>query len=172
MKTRTKRNVKVDIRAALDELPRYNTTRGPYRIDGRYCMTNTRALPAAADRALRLLMKRVDALGYPARIERVDVNGTNLEVIHRHLRVRSLVWLYKRAWSWQDWPQRKLPIILKWKGRLIMWNGHHRCTFCRLAQRKLRALVFDLDGLAAWNLKHPGGVGHWKVIKERGKKRA
>jgi hypothetical protein len=136
---------RIDIRKAVAILPRYNTPRGPWTPTGSRCIARAQVLPPKVEKPFRKHAQSMltDCWGYT--VERVDVSGKDVWTLHAALRVKSLEWLLKRNWRWQDWPRSKLPIYIRYRGRLIVWNGTHRMTLGKLAGRKVRARVYDLD---------------------------
>lgn len=146
---------KVDLLAALNMLPRW--TRSNYwRVDGKKCMTNAQECPTRIAKLIHKMMDSVFDCGFPRKVEWVDVSGKNIWVFHRSLKVPHLMWLYRRGWSWQKWPARKLPIYVRYAGKLVIWNGTHRMTLARLAGRKVRARVYDIDKYMVWRKSHRG----------------
>lgn len=144
---------RIDLRAALDMLPRWNYNNS-WSITGRKTMINGHLLPKKVDTVIKKLMRRGFHLEYKAPIEYVDVSGDNVWVLHRVLLIRSLMYLYKKNWHWQNWPRHKLPVYIRYHGKLVIWNGTHRMTLCRLAGRKVRARIYDVDKYIAWRAKH------------------
>lgn len=104
---------------------------------------------------MRMLMKAVSGRGWRSVVQMVDVSGDNLYVLHRAVKAKHLIWMFKRNWSWQNWKRYRLPIYLRHNGNLIIWNGTHRMTLARLANRKVRARVFDLDKFCEWCKDNP-----------------
>lgn len=161
-----KQSDRIDLRAAIDMLPRYagsmSTTR--WTVNGPKMMTNARQCPIKIQDHLHNVMTSVDDHHYPPHIEWVDVSSENIHVLHRNLSARSLMFLYGKKWQWQKWPRHRLPIYLRFKGKLIVWNGTHRMTLGRLTGKKIRARVFDLDHFFKWKKTHPVG---WDKPKRR-----
>lgn len=132
---------RVSLRAALDLLPRYTTPTGPWVPEGTRAMTCARYCPKRLERLVKRLMNEVD---YNSHIELVDVSGSNILVLHAALWIKGLKF-FARNWNWQRWPRGKLPVYIKFRGKLIIWNGTHRMTIARLCGRKVRARVYDFD---------------------------
>lgn len=152
---------------AIQMLPRYNV-RSPrtWRVDGDRMQTNAQYLPDVVQKSIKKIMGKVDRLHFKPKIEDVDVSGNEIWVLHRQVATKNLLWLAKRDWTkLQHWPDSKLPVYLRWKGRLIIWNGTHRMTLGRLRGLKVRARVFDLNEFAEWSKTHPYGwdAKRWKV---------
>ena len=167
---------RIDLRAALDMLPRYDGLKTcRWHPDGKFLMTNFRKIPEQVDKALRKIMDATDRHHFEPRVEWVDVWKEDVHVIHRSLRVKSLMFLYRRRNEFNKWAKSKLPIYLRWRGKLIVWNGTHRMTLGRLTGKKIRARVFDLDFFFKWKKTHPIGwddkVITFKPLKGRRKKR-
>lgn len=66
-------------------------------------------------------------------------------------------WLAAQNFAWQKWPWRKRPMIFKFEGRYIVWNGTHRTWLCLLAGRKMKSGFANLD--------------KWLKEKKRGKRK-
>lgn len=157
---------RVDLRAAIDMLPAYHRVNANWSPNGRMVQTNNWRCPDTIDRAMKKLMREAFRLKYEAPIRRVDVSKEWVTVLHRCLKRDSLDWLMKRDFRWQDWPEKKLPVLVRYKGRYIVWNGTHRMTLCKLTKRKLRAFVFDLEDFVAWRKKN-----HPHLYKKKAKRR-
>lgn len=158
--------MKIDLLAAIKMLPRFQRFGDSWNVDGKFSMTNGQRLPVASDKAIHKLMDSMLAHSFKPTVELVDVTGNDVWVLHRHLRFKNLVWLAKRDWSWQKWPREDLPTYIRYNGRLIIWNGTHRMTLCRLAGRKVRARIWDVTKFAEFKKTHPYG---WniKAVKPR-----
>lgn len=165
------KSIRVTLDRAIQMLPRYNHLSrkvSNWTVDGDRLQTNAQILPDAVDKGMRKIMKEVARRHFKDKIEYVDVSGNDVWVVHRHLATSNLLWLAKRDWNkLQHWPNSKLPTYLRWKGRIIIWNGTHRMTIARLRGLKVRARVFDLNEYAEWQKTHPYG---WDAKKVRPKK--
>lgn len=135
-------------------LPRYHNCRA-WNIEGCWVMTNARMLPKRVDRVMHKVMCAIGARDWIPPIEMVDVTGDNVYVLHRSVSAKKLMWMFKRNWSWQNWRRYRLPNYIRHKGKLIIWNGTHRMTLARFANRKVRARVYDVDKFFAWCKEHP-----------------
>lgn len=157
---------RVDLRAALDMLPRLNFGRGSrrdkYTTTGQNVACNYDVMPPNIDKLLHRVICQVDDSNFVPIVEQVDVSGTNVWVIHRCLKVRNLMWLYRQSWQWQKWKFSKLPIYIRYRGKLVIWNGTHRCTLGRLAGRKVRARVIDIDKFIKYKKKNPKT---WRAVE-------
>lgn len=147
----------VYLRAALDMLPRYRIGRrgnDDWVVDGDLVIVNAQRLPDAIQGYITKIMDQVEALEYVGPkyipIEWVDVSGSNVWVLHRGLKMRHLTWLCGRNWTWQRWKRSRLPIYLRFNGKLVVWNGTHRWALARLSGRKVRAKVLDINKFAEW----------------------
>lgn len=142
---------RIDLRKAIDLLPRYNTPRGTWRHDGSRCTTNNKVLPDRFEKPFRKLVHNMFQWRYKPTVEWMDVCAEDMWVLHASLRVASLDWLIKKNWSWQHWRDlEKLPIYMRYKGKVIVWNGTHRMTLGALASKKIRARVYDVDEFVKW----------------------
>lgn len=146
---------RVDIRAALDMLPRFFERKrgqrdGKWDVEGDLIMTNNQIVPPTVDAAIKRIMpKMINCDKYKPRVESIDVCKESVYVIHRSLSVKSLHWLLKRNFEWQKWPagskyNRKLPVLVRSYGKYLVWNGTHRMTLCRIAEKRLRCVVYDV----------------------------
>lgn len=167
---------KRELRRALEMLPRYNINRSNTRTRwsgrGRRMMTSLGTIPSKPDKLIRRIMENMFALNYPAKIEMVDVSGDNVWVVHSSLRSHHARWLCNRGWTWQRWCKRKLPAIVRFKNKILIWNGTHRTVLCRLAGKRLRAKVYDICEFAAWREARddrPYGA-KWRVINIKARK--
>lgn len=141
--------IRVPIDRALSMMPR--CTGDKWLPNGRLLMTNARTLPRSVDRCIHKLMDQYcESTPVRSRIEWVDVSGDNIWCLHASVKWRTIKYLRKRGWSWQRWKRDKLPSYIKYKGRLIIWNGTHRMTLCRLAGRPVRARLVDMDKFLKW----------------------
>lgn len=152
---------------AIQMLPRYYRRRPTdWSLNGDRMQTNAQLLPSAVEKGIKKLMGCVDRQHFKPTIEDVDVSGNEIWVLHRQVASTNLLWLAKRDWTkLQNWPTSKLPIYVRWKDRLIIWNGTHRMTLGRLRGLKVRARVFDLNEFAEWSKTHKYGwdAKSWKV---------
>jgi hypothetical protein len=167
---------RIDLRAALDMLPRHKRARGRKKGDwcvtGPIVITNAQVTPLAVDKAISKIIKRYDCAGLVPIVKRVDVTGTNVWVIHRTLKASTLMWLYRHLRTYEKLPFSKLPIYVLYKGRIIIWNGTHRMTLGRLMQKPVRARVIDLDDFLRREKKDPASVSGIKrviIVKPRKK---
>lgn len=163
---------RIDLRAALDMLPRFDGVSNPkWSPEGKRLMTNLRVMPRNVERYIHRVLNLTDRHHFEPHIEWVDVKKENVHVIHRSLRVPALMWLYRHRYEYNRWRKDKLPIYIRFKGKLIVWNGTHRMTLGRLTGKKVRARVFDLGYFAKWKKTHPIG---WdaKVVTVKPKRRA
>ena len=159
----------VDLLDALDMIPRW-TRRDTWRPDGKKMLTNSKVLPDRVERSIRKIMEAVDRLHFKSTIQMVDVSKDNVWVLHSALIVRSLMYLCRRRWAWQDWKLGRLPIYLRYNGKIIIWNGTHRMTLGRLCHRKIRARMLDLNEFSKWSKTHKQGWDD-KVINYQAKKK-
>lgn len=146
------------LRRALDMLPRYDSGdvyKPRWKMNGKKCMINMTLLPARMEKLIRRIMATIDERHYEPDIEFVDVENEHIEVLHRCLRVKTLDYLYKNNFKFNDWAPGKLPIYLRFRGHLIIWNGTHRMTMGVLAGKKIRARVFDFVKFQKWCKTHP-----------------
>lgn len=154
---------RVDIRRALDMLPRFDSrdSRGRHlnrnnmwSTSGHQVMTN---LPTADKKFLKIMdnvVDQTDAWGYSWPVRMVDVSGTVVG-IHASLLMKGLKFLLSKNWEWQKWSRRRLPIYISYCGKLLIWNGTHRLTLARLANRKVRARILVVEDFIVWKKKHP-----------------
>jgi len=146
---------RVDLRKALDYLlPRFHKGSDRWNIAGRQTMMNgqvlTKSLAGFIHKAVRNSWASHCPKAVCQRIEWVDVSGDDVWFFHRTLWVKSLMWLVKRDFEWQRWKETKLPCIIRFRDKLIVWNGTHRTTLCRVAGKKVRAHVTDLNKFMEW----------------------
>lgn len=167
---------RVDLRAALDMLPRLNFAKGAKRTDkycsnGRYLCCNYDVLPSKIDSLFRRVIAQIDASKFTDSIEWVDVSVKGIWVMHRCLKVRNLMYLYRQCWKWQRWKRSRLPIYIRYHGKLVIWNGTHRATLGRLAGRKVRARVLDIDAFFRYKKNNPKTWRDVEVITFKPKKK-
>lgn len=142
---------KVDVRRAFDLLmPRWNTANS-WNHEGKFGMHNLPKLPKHIDKLLKKVMVKYDRAAKRPEVERVDVSGDNVWTIQRTLKVATLQYLFRRDFEWQVWRTSRLPILIRYAGKLVVWNGTHRTVLARLAGKKLRARVIDLDEFIRWS---------------------
>lgn len=156
----------VTLARALEVLPRYNSRNTALWIsDGNRVQTNAKMIPDKLHKVISSIMGAVDKTHFKSEVMDVDVSGDDIWTIHRHLNAESLFWLSKRDWTkLQNWPRSKLPIYLRFKDKLIIWNGTHRMTLGRLRGLKVRARYFDLNKFQEWVKTHKPGWDN-KVVK-------
>jgi hypothetical protein len=139
---------RVDAWTALSLLPRFTLDKrrkkGPddgwFQNAERVMLNHALCPPELVKVAKRFMMTDV-----VCSFETVDVSNAKVLVLHRSLTWSHLVWLFKRNFSWNKWPKSKLPCLIRYKGKYIVWNGTHRFTLCRLLNRKLRCKVWEMD---------------------------
>lgn len=164
---------KVDVRLAMDVLlPRYNhagNSGANWPITGKKSVFNSQILPANVDRAMRKCVDRYDEADLMPPIRYLDVSGPEVWFIQRQLLVGTLMFMLRKLWKWQNWSRKRLPLHVLYKGRIIVWNGTHRTVLCRLAGKRIRTRVIDLDWFFEWRKKYPNGTA--KEFLARGKKK-
>lgn len=151
------------LQRSVSIMPRYDNnktgTKTHYHIGGKQTCFAGRVLPRAVDIPFRKIADRVDPIENGRfTVEHVDVVAAhtkmNLWFLHFGVKVATLEWL-ARSFAWQKWSTRPgrvdnaqaLPIVIKYQGRIIIWNGTHRTVICILAGKKLRCRLVNLDAI-------------------------
>lgn len=128
------------------------TTRGKqvWRTRAPKVCINVQEVNDAFDRRLH---KAVDAF-FDAEVDYPD-NGLfdvceahrlkRLWTIQRVLVPRHFRWLAAQNFAWNKWRGKKLPCIVKFEGRYVIWNGTHRTWLCLLAGKQLRCSFCNVD---------------------------
>lgn len=166
-----------ELHRALHLLPRFNVdsrhraSRG-WPQTGNRMQFNSRLLPKHVDKLVRKIMTKHDYSGRKIPVRWVDVTGDNLSYLQRTVKSRTMMYFLARGFRWNGWKKSKLPIYVLYYGHVIVWNGTHRTILSRLAGRRVRARVIDLDAFAAWCKRNPD-ESRWnvRVVKVRGKRR-
>lgn len=167
---------RIDLRAALDMLPRMifaktKDARDRYCVRGPYLVTNSQLIPKTILNPIAKIIHRTEETSYRAKIEWVDLCKGNVWVLHRTLKVSHLMFLYRQSWKFQHWKRSRLPIYIRYKGRIIIWNGTHRMCLGRLARRKIRAKVVDIKDFLKFEKNTPHrGVIQSAYVKPKAKK--
>jgi hypothetical protein len=168
--------MKVDAAIALNLLmPRDTATRKQaWSINGWRATFNSRMVSEHEDDVIRALMKDYDKACQKPIVKWVKVVDNDVWFIQRTLRYVTIDYMLKRAFAWQGWRPGRLPIYLKWRGKLVVWNGTHRTLLCMLANKRMRVKLLDLDAFVVWRKAHPNkrmwGVKR-VVVFGKGKKR-
>ncbi len=134
------------LRRAIRELPRY-TRADTYRPDGKWAVFNAQRLKSSTEKHIASVA-RIGDRENAWRTRWVDVSGDNVWTIQRRLRFETL-WFLSRDWKFNQWAYWRLPCIIRHAGKIIIWNGTHRTTLSRIAGRRIRAQVLDVDELIA-----------------------
>jgi hypothetical protein len=129
-----------DALRVLALLPRYQGAN--YRIDGRRTLFNGQLLPPKIDKLLTQIMRKTDR---PDQVRLVDVSGENVWFMHHSLWFANLRFMVRSYPKFQRWRRTRLPLVIKYAGKLVVWNGTHRTVTCRLYGVRLRAMVIDFD---------------------------
>lgn len=135
-------------------LPRYCRDSWTRKVvDGRRkvrAMTSLQMTPLPE--AHRLLKRRKVRV---TRIEKIDMRKENVWVLHRVLRPRTLLWAI-RSWSKVQRvtaKSGKMPVVVRFRDGIVIWNGTHRTVASMLLGRPLRCEVDNRANrisLAAW----------------------
>lgn len=150
---------------------RHRASRG-WPQTGNRMQFNSRLLPKHVDKLVKKIIARRDRSGLKNPIRWVDVTGDNLSYLQRTVKSRTMLYLLARGFRWNGWKKSKLPIFVFYFGHVIVWNGTHRTILSRLAGRRVRARVIDLDAFAAWCKRNPDeSLWNVRVVKVRGKRR-
>lgn len=120
-------------------LPRYTRI---YRPDGKLTCFNAQLTPKSVDDLLRKLMR---CPRLTATVKLLDVSGSNVWFVHRSLNFVNLRFMVRNYPKFQHWRRDRLPSVIKYAGKLVIWNGTHRTVTCRIHGVKLRARVIDFD---------------------------
>lgn len=156
---------KKDLARVIAMLPRYDEQRpgskrrceADWKATGKLLIVNLPVLSAVIGKLIEKIIRRLDDAVSDGKwipfVDWVDVSGDNIWVLHRALEWRHLKWLCSRNFAWQKWRYGRLPIYVRFHGKLIVWNGTHRMTLGRLAGKKIRAAVLDLDAFLRWSKK-------------------
>lgn len=149
---------KVDVLKAVDNLcARWNCSRrnAGWPVDGKWGMFNSQRLPPKADRAVHNLVGAWERSPLKMTVRRVDVSNAEVWTIQRNITYKTMRYLLRKEFAWQNWPRWRLPIFVLWQDRTIIWNGTHRSLICRLAGRKCRGRVIDMNEFSKWRKSHP-----------------
>ncbi len=65
--------------------------------------------------------------------------------MHRRLVLARVLYYIKRWKSARRIGAEKIPALVIYRGKQIMWNGHHRLLAARLLQDSMRCLIYDFD---------------------------
>lgn len=127
---------------------RYPKGKQTWSLNGDSALINVRRLPDRVDKLIHKVTKQYfDKTQYPITMKHVKVyeNWNRFWTIQRNLTPSHFRYLLRRAHEWHTWGTGRAPCLLKWHGRLIIWNGTHRTIISYMLHRPLWARVIDLD---------------------------
>lgn len=144
------------LRRVLAVFPRYSQDNGPrWPDDGIKTLCSGRVITKRQLERVRTWICRMEDAKLRPVVRMVTVTGKDLRLLHRAVYFKGLLH-YARSWAWNRRRWRNLPVVVRMDGLLYVWNGTHRTTLCRLAGRKLRAKVFNVDQFRKWERANRG----------------
>lgn len=130
----------------LQHLPRFKHGRGsaPGRWTplGELVLVAFQALPPEVEAAVTKIVRK--RLWQRDVVETVDVLGADVWCIQSRVVHRRLCFMIRHFPRVQRWRKGRLPILIRFGRKLIVWNGHHRLFAARLLQRRLRCRVITI----------------------------
>lgn len=126
----------------LQHLPRaglYPDEQRRYSARGRYYWLALQRLPGKVEKSMRRIMR--EGRWHSMRVGHVDVGGPDIWTLQQRLDWRRLNFMIRRFPEVQRWRKDRLPVVIRWRRWLIIWNGTHRFFAARLLGRKLRCRI-------------------------------
>ncbi len=132
------------IRSNKDPLNPYWTHRlirrgGKFKV---LAWTGIRRAPDDVDRALRKIGVRQNEV----RVEWVDVRSEDIWTLQQRFVPMTLLFFIRNFSKVQRWKRDDLPVLIRFRGKVVVWNGTHRVLVALLLGRRLRVAVKTIPG--------------------------
>lgn len=104
--------------------------------------TGMRRVPDAVDRILR--KDGVDSS--EVKVEWIDVRSEDIWTLQQRFVPMTLLFFIRNFSKVQRWKKDDLPVLIRFHGKVIVWNGTHRVLVALLLGRKLRVAIKTFPG--------------------------
>lgn len=104
--------------------------------------TGMRRAPDKVESAIRKIGVKSDEI----EVEWIDVRKENIWTLQQRFVPMTLLFFIRNFSKVQCWEKDDLPVLIRFRGKLVIWNGTHRVLVALLLGRKLRVAIKTIPG--------------------------